>query len=146
MKTNIDEMDDLMACLLFAEASKKYEHFIKDAIAIAWVVRNRLKRPKRFGESIKEIILKKHQFSGVGSAEWNKADRYFGGDTFKYPPDRMMFGISYAVGLAVLEGDIPDPTCGADHYFNPQLCAPEWAKSMTKTYTSGPHDFYREKA
>jgi spore germination cell wall hydrolase CwlJ-like protein len=48
------------------------------------------------------------------------------------------------ISNGVWKGTIPDPTAGADHYFNPKLVRPSWAKKMKKTYTSEAHDYYKE--
>lgn len=38
-----------------------------------------------------------------------------------------------------------DPTKGANHYFNPNLAQPSWAKSMTPTTSYGGHAFYTDR-
>jgi spore germination cell wall hydrolase CwlJ-like protein len=35
----------------------------------------------------------------------------------------------YNIADGVLKGRYPDPTSGADHYYNPDLANPDWAKS-----------------
>ena len=37
-----------------------------------------------------------------------------------------------------------EPISPATHYFNPRLCSPSWAKSMTLVAKVGNHDFYEE--
>lgn len=38
-----------------------------------------------------------------------------------------------------------DPTGGANHYFNPNIVQPSWARSMTPTTTYGGHAFYTDR-
>lgn len=38
-----------------------------------------------------------------------------------------------------------DPTGGANHYFNPNLAQPSWARNMTPTTTYGGHAFYTDR-
>ena len=128
-----------LAKLLFAEAVKNKSMSIKDATAIAWVVKNREKRGGRFGKSEDAVIFAPHQFTGVGSNEWRKADT---GDLTKQ--EREIYGKFQQVAALVQAGKIPDPTNGADHYFNPALAQPSWAKNMKQTYDSGAHTFYKE--
>jgi len=38
-----------------------------------------------------------------------------------------------------------DPTGGANHYFNPNIVQPSWARNMTPTVTHGGHAFYTDR-
>lgn len=38
-----------------------------------------------------------------------------------------------------------DPTGGADHYFNPNVVQPSWARSMTPTGSYGGHNYYASR-
>lgn len=129
----------LLAQLLFAEASKNPKFSEDDAKAVAWVVKNRINRPERFGQTMEEVVYAPQQFSGVNSSEWQKIENK---QLKKDEEDiyKRFLQISYGV----LNDKIPDPTKGADHYFNPKLVKPPWAKKMTKTYTSGVQDYYKE--
>lgn len=123
---------------LFAEASKK-ENSAEDITAIANVIKNRSMKPNRFGQGIAGVILAPAQFSGVGSPEFQKAQ------TQKFTPEEEnIYKQIVQIGSGVLKGTIEDPTEGADHYFNPKLVKPSWAKKMKKVYDSGSHVFYRE--
>lgn len=65
----------LIARLLFSEAIKKNPDMaVKDATAIAHVVKNRLNRPQRFGETLEDVTYAPNKFSGVGSSEWQKIE------------------------------------------------------------------------
>ncbi|KYK26436.1 hypothetical protein AYK26_07520 [Euryarchaeota archaeon SM23-78] len=129
----------LLAQLLFAEASKKKDLSDEDATAIAWVVKNRLARPERFGNSLEEVVYAPAQFSGVNSPEWNKIN--MGKLT---QDEQRIYKRFMQISSGVWLGTIPDPTNGADHFFNPKLANPSWKKKMKKIYSSEIHDFYKE--
>lgn len=129
----------LLANLLFSEASKNPKDIDSDSQAIAWVVKNRASRPQRFGGSISDVVFAPSQFSGVGTKEWNKAvNRKF------TPEEEKIYKRQLQIASMVLNDKLPDPTGGADHYFNPKLVKPSWSRKMKKTYTSGSHDYYKE--
>jgi len=60
--------EELIRLVLFSETKD-----IDDAIAIANVIVNRVKRGGRFGETLEDVIYAPKQFSGVNSKEWKKA-------------------------------------------------------------------------
>ena len=125
--------------LLFAEAIKDQNLSVKDATAIAWVVKNRMKEASRYGRGEEGVIHKPYQFTGVGSNEWNKVSS--GKMT---PQEKQIYQKFQTIAALVNSGKIPDPTNGANHYFNPKLAKPSWAKNMKQTYNSGAHEFYRD--
>ena len=130
---------DLIARVLFSEADKNPKRFEKDATAIAHIIKNRMARPERFGGSLQEVVFAPHQFSGVGSNEWKKIDS--GKMTSE---EQNIYKQAMRIANGVFTGRTPDPTGGADHYFNPKLVKPSWSKKMSKTYTSDAHDYYKE--
>ena len=129
----------LLAHLIFSEADKSKGKFEKDATAIAHIVKNRMSRPERFGDGLEGVIFAPSQFSGVGTNEWNKVSQGKLNDE-----ESRIYKKAMQIANGVLSGRIPDPTNGADHYFNPKLVKPSWAKKMAKTYTSEAHDYYKE--
>lgn len=134
---------DTMARTVFGES--RGEPFIGQ-VAVASVVLNRSKRPKRFGASVAEVCRKPLQFSC-----WNADDA-------TYPTviaanlDQPAFVRAFGIACLVLRGDLNDPTDGADHYHTiakpawAKTWPPGWAASMTKTVVLGAHQFYREVA
>ena len=109
-------------------------------IAVAWVLRNRASRP-RFAKggannvgSIAAVCLAPWQFSC-----WNANDP--NSYTLKNAPSSQ-FAAQRPIALGVLNGDLSDPTEGADHYFATSIPAPDWAASMKKTVQIGHHVFY----
>lgn len=128
----------LLTNLAFSEVDKG-KAMEADAPAMVHVVLNRAKRPERFGATIEDVVFAPSQFSGVGSKEWEKAAT--GNMT---PKEESAYKRLYQIVSGSVNGDISDPTNGADHYFNPALVKPTWAKKMKKVFTSGSHDYYKE--
>lgn len=50
---------------------------------------------------------------------------------------------AFRIAGMVIRNEIPDLIEGADHYFNPEVVLPSWAKSMTFIVRIGDHAFYR---
>ena len=113
----------LLATALFSETKDP-----EDAKNIANVIINRTKRPERFGATIPDVIYAPYQFSGVGGNEWNKAANQKLNEK-EAEVYKQLLQISYQA----ITGKLEDTTGGADHYFNPKLAKPSWAKKMTKT-------------
>ena len=125
----------LMARVLFSETKD-----LDDAIAIANVIKNRLKRSKRFGETLEEVIYAPSQFSGVNSPEWKKVES--GKLT---PEEQVIYNQMEQVSEGVLINSISDTTGGADHYYNPEIANPSWGKIYPETYKTKYHRYLKEK-
>lgn len=125
----------LLATLLFSETKD-----LDDAKSIANVVMNRLKRPERFGATLQDVIYSPYQFSGVGGNEWNKA----GSNKFANKDEEDIFKNFLSISHQAITGKLEDKTGGADHYFNPKLANPSWAKKMQKTYKTDFHSYFKE--
>lgn len=52
------------------------------------------------------------------------------------------FVIAMQLAEGIYEGSDADNTEGAQHYFNPHIVLPSWARTMVKTVTIGNHVFY----
>lgn len=124
----------LLAQLLFSETKDP-----EDAKAIAWVVKNRLARPKRFGATLEDVVYAPKQFSGVGSNEWSKITTNKLTDK-----EQKIYKKFLQIAGGVWTEQTDDPTSGADHYFNPKLANPSWAKEMEKVLSTSSHDYYKE--
>lgn len=49
--------------------------------------------------------------------------------------------VSYQVASAVLHGDVPDFSNGADHYYAHNLASPDWKGKLTDKFTCNNHTF-----
>lgn len=125
----------LLAIALYGEARGESD---LGKAAVACVILN---RAKKSGKSIAHEILKPFQFSC-------------------FLPDDPNFKILMAMAVSQYNIDIKFKECeriatlflesctdftgGATNYFNPAVVLPSWAKNMTKLFTLGRHEFYRE--
>jgi len=109
-------------------------------IAVAWVVMNRVEKMNRWASSIRGVVLQRKQFSC-----WNSSDENLG-RIAKVDMRDERYARAVAVAILVLNGDYNlDPTHGATHYINPDVCDPAWQRDMVVTTTIGRHRFMKEK-
>ena len=101
-------------------------------IAVCHVVMNRVITR---GKTIKEIIMAPNQFSWTIGID---PDYY----CISEPGEFRECIIATSLCLKVRASGF----ClhGADHYFNPKVVLPSWAKSMKFIERIGNHDFYRD--
>jgi N-acetylmuramoyl-L-alanine amidase len=106
---------------------------------VAWVARNRAEHPRWWGRDLKEVILKPYQFSCFLARDPNSAKMRL---PLKYDTPEV-WDSCYLTGCEVMAGTIPDPTGGADHYFDVSILPPKWATEGKKTLDLGRLHFYR---
>ncbi|MBF0607694.1 MAG: cell wall hydrolase [Magnetococcales bacterium] len=108
--------------------------------AVAQVVMNRVNdERKRYGNGIKEVILRRYAFSYLNPAVIEKAKKILAG-IFHH-------GAIMDMALQFLHKlDNCPAVKGATHYFNPKHAQPEWAKSDKMKFVTkiGNHLFYQE--
>lgn len=98
----------LFACLLVREAANDGEPGMS---AVAQVVMNRLHRPKRFGDSIREVILQPWAFSCLNRNDPNRA-KFLDSPTL----DPNSYAIAEFVVSEAMGGALPDTVGPATHY------------------------------
>ena len=106
--------------------------------AVTHVIMHRRSRD-RWPDTLGGVCTQPLQFSG-----WNsKAPHRLRMLTVDESDPHYMEAIHVVSGC--LLGQIPDPTNGADHYFNPDAVVrqPEWADETKLTVVIGRHRFYR---
>jgi N-acetylmuramoyl-L-alanine amidase len=106
---------------------------------VAWVVKNRTEHPRWWGTTMKEVILKPYQFSSFLPRDPNCFKLL---TPLKYDSNEV-WDECYRTGCEVMAGTIPDPTGGADHYFDMSILPPKWATEGKKTLDLGRLHFYR---
>lgn len=133
-----NDMDDvhLLAAVLFSETKD-----LDDAMGIANVITNRMKRPERFGSTLQDVVYAPYQFSGVNSPEYKKASEL----SFKNKDEENIFKSFLPIASQALKGKLQDNTAGADHYVNLKLAKPKWAKVYPQTAKIGQHTYFKEK-
>ena len=130
---------DILARTLYGEARGEYKRVdggIVSLLAVASVIKNRSLRGGWFGQTIKEICLKPHQFSC-----WNVND-----------PNRsileavtmkdVIFQQCMVVAQKVMNYEWPDVTWGSDHY-HANYVMPAWAIAQKPRFKIGCHLFYK---
>lgn len=121
--------------------------------AVAWVVRNRLAHPQRFGFSWKGVCHRPAQFScwhPWGGAGNHAAVMAAAMQVIDGPLPKPGSALARALQVAedVMAGRGPDPTHTADHYYAPAAMVPPgrvpaWAQGKDPTAVLGAHWFYR---
>lgn len=127
---------DTLIRTLFGEARSESEI---GQMAVVHVIRNRMKRPKRFRATAAAVCKQPWQFSC-----WNDGDPNLPRMTALKPssPDYLRLGA--VVDKAWLAEDVTD---GADHYYAAYIARPRWAEPparMTRKY--GAHMFFANVA
>jgi N-acetylmuramoyl-L-alanine amidase len=123
---------DILARTLYGEAEPGDE---ADAIAIAWVVKNRMAL-RNWPDTAAKVCLQPKQFSC-----WNPEPVGFPARLMKMKVDDTKAGqwFAFCVETAekVLAGEIPDPTKRATHYYATWLRKPPaWARGKSPTYST----------
>lgn len=108
-------------------------------IAVANVIMNRVKNPKWWGNTVKEVCLAKNQFSCFNFDDPNFLELI--NVTIKNKVFQECFGIAFSV----MKGFIIDNTNGANHYHNKSV-NPEWNDRMNMTLEIDNLLFYNEKS
>lgn len=125
-------------CLLWiCNYREAYNELPQSKLAQAWSVMNRAKHPSWWGASLSEVILKPFQYSC-----FNKNDpAYLHSPHIRDPKAIECYVACYQAYNAL----IPDPTGGADSYFDRSLDAdpPVWAKSASHCCDIGSFHFFR---
>jgi len=127
-----DEQIDYMARTIWGEARGEGARGMQ---AVANVIMNRVNKGGWYGATIKDVVLKKWQFS-----VWNEGD-----------PNRdkilnatqAQLAQALDISKKVIKGELQDITGGATNY-HATTVKPSWAAKMTKTVQIGNHVFYKE--
>jgi len=129
-----DEQRDYMIRTIAFEATGETEIGMA---AVAHVILNRM-RAGRWGDNIKEVVLKPWQFE-----PWMTRRS----EMERMSPEDVRYQNAARIADAVLAGDMPDPTAGATHFLNPVIVKkrrggtlPKWARGEGLPF--GRHTFY----
>lgn len=132
------DADDLscLRALIVGEAEGESD---EGMFAVGCVVRTRVRMGGWWGNTYKEVCLKKHQFSCFWSDWLSRRKSCL--DALDNPGK---YKRADAAAKRALSAEDPDIVDGATHYVNPQHANPEWISSMVKVARIGNHVFYRE--
>lgn len=122
-KPTMKERDvDILARTIFGEAEGNNK---ADAIAIAWVVKNRLGKAS-WPDTVAEVCLQPYQFSC-----WNAGDP---GRERIAKAEGTWFMQCRSIAEAVIEGKLRDETRGSTHYYADYVKLPKWARGHLPVY------------
>ena len=130
--TDTKRSDTLCLSLNLYHEIRGTKHSERDIAAVAWVTRNRVESPVANGRNYCQIIWEPGQYSWVGRsvsslmpreiAEWHRMVR---------------------LARRVMDGEISDPTNGANTFYLSSLGTPRWTRNGTGRMQIGPHTFVR---
>ena len=104
--------------------------------AVAAVIANRVRNPRWWGHGWLSVCRRPYQFSC-----WNPDDPN-AAKVVAVDGSDPAFVTATLVAEHVVNGELPDPTGGADSYFALGTPEPAWASKATHTVTIGRHAFY----
>jgi N-acetylmuramoyl-L-alanine amidase len=111
-------------------------------VAVAWTIRNRVEDNKTkswWGEGYDGVCQKRWQFSC-----WNANDPNFLYLSGAKPIPAAQYAQCLKAALLVVNGQVPDPTSGATHYYATTMPKPPtWIAKATLTLHLGAHRFYK---
>jgi hypothetical protein len=98
---------------------------------------------------IAETILNRAEQRGISPAEVVRQRAQYTGYSAPGPAARAAQSNPQAISAAQAAWNMAqgpdDPTGGANHYFNPNIVTPSWARAMTPTGQYGNHAFYTDR-
>lgn len=105
-------------------------------LGVAYTLVNRAAKPRWWGKSIHEVVLKPMQYSSFNHDDKNAV---------KWPSDDSTWKDCTDAVLEAMSGAVPDPTHGATHYHDNSIATPGWATTMEPKGQIGALSFYLEK-
>ncbi len=111
-------------------------------LAVGFTVRNRVRNPRWWGRSWREVILKPYQFSAFNQRDPNREKMK---DPLAEGRDGRVWRQCLWVAWGVYYHLMEDTTGGATHYVRKGL-KPRWAQGEKPCAVIGNHEFYRLEA
>ncbi|WP_420724035.1 cell wall hydrolase [Hwanghaeella sp. LZ110] len=137
-KMKLNEAQLTMARTMYGEARGEGATGMQ---AVGNVIMNRALLGGWWGNSIVSVALKPWQFSA-----WNANDPNRDVIANLMPGDNQTFDLAYEIAGKLIDGDLPDITGGATHYYADTISEPGWARGANQTAYIGHHKFFNEVA
>ena len=143
-KSPFEKLSDeqLMALCIYGEAR---DQGLDGMLAVGSVVMNRLRRQTWMGKTVKEVILKRYQFSCFNETDPNRKLLALAADDFQGATERDgWLRAAYWVAIGILDHYLASNVAMATNYFRPSANAadPSWTKEMQFIKKIGDHFFY----
>ena len=103
--------------------------------AVAAVIMNRL-ADRRWPNTVSDVVMQPWQFSVWNTGDPNRAPMLAVGD------GDPSFRMALEVAIMAIEGQLKDPTNGANHYHTHRV-QPAWSRGVEPTVIIGNHRFFR---
>lgn len=137
-----------LICTLLGEAGGEP---IEGQVAVACVIRNRVRHPRWWGKDWYSVCLAKAQFSCWWESGANSDRVYALAEALALGQaatgGQSLVGQLHWIAAGVMDDMVMDPTRGADHYLTAALyrsaACPSWAKGKPVTAAIGGHVFQR---
>lgn len=127
---------DVLARTLWGEARGEGREGMH---AVANVIMNRVKHPKRWHNDVVGVCQAPKQFSCWNKSDPNRAKLLA---VTAYDPQ---FRIALEIAQAAVDGELEDITKGADHYHT-HAVSPSWSRGQEPVAMIGNHRFFRLSA
>ena len=135
----IDSEVMLLARVIYGEAGGESS---EEKVAVGWTVRNRVEDGlNRWGRTYHDVLLAEYQYDSL----WNKNtyDKVRNPASSNDPKELDAWKESYNVALIIVQGEVADPTAGANHFYSATIGRPNWADEQKKTIEFGITRFYK---
>ena len=129
----------LLALTIYSEARGEP---VEGQLAVAHVVFNRVERGGWWGDTIADVVLSPHQFSGFKKGGF--LESWLGAIGLSGVMRREEYGDCELIAGLALEGLTKDPTEGATNFHAVWMEEPpDWALEMERLCQIGEHVFYK---
>lgn len=142
----LDLDDDIVLALnAYFEARGEYKRLGEPAYsAVMAVVLNRAAHPSDWEASVQEVVAAHRQFSWTNHDDAITDPQYAFALKFAREPQRpwdQLWMAAKDVAARMVQQLVRNPVANATFYFNPQICAPAWARKLKLIRDLGNHRF-----
>lgn len=132
-----DTPDLLLARVIYGEAGGETW---EAKVGVGWTVRNRVEdAASRWGKTYHSAILAEGQYDSL----WNERTYDKVRDPLDDPLEKRAWEESCEASGRVIEGEVGDPTIGANHFYATTISKPDWADDAKFTVQIGITRFYK---
>lgn len=133
---NDDTEQMILARVIFGEARSELSTDML-RYAVGWVVRNRVESDVTWwGTTYQDVITHESQFSAFNTNQENRSNRSFVENPLYTGSlaDKRAWEKSYEIAGNILNGNVSDPTNGANHYYSNRIAKPSYYEGKTPIF------------